>query len=445
VAWSALLLTMIVGVLLRWIWIEDMEWKQDERWSYEMSQTVDRTAPWPRVGMATSLGFPNPGLSVWIFIALGLLTSTPTGLALLVGALNVLGLIGFSVAIRGYLPARSREPWLWGIALQAINPYAIRLSRKIWAQSILTPFVLVLWTGQLNRRTWWGSFLWGLIGSLLGQIHLSGWFLAIGLALGTAIHEARGQRERLSRWGWWLLGTGIGMVGAVPWIFEIWGSTALGKSVHITLPSAGDVFATGYLLCSIPLGTLPYQGLGLGPDAEQFARGPVVGGVHWHLVEIAQIYITLIVAGVSVWRLVVGGILPALWRLFRSRDHEVRSRPDASAPSEPCEGAGGTPSTAFYLGATVAIPSLLFLFIIRVHFYHYYFVLCPFLFVGLAALMLPWRRVLFGVILAQALVSVEFLHYIHDRGGAPQGDYGIPYSRQVAELPLPSSPRWSAL
>ena len=47
-AWWTLALALIGGGILRSIWIEDMEWKPDERWSYQMSQEVGRTRPWPR-------------------------------------------------------------------------------------------------------------------------------------------------------------------------------------------------------------------------------------------------------------------------------------------------------------------------------------------------------------------------------------------------------------
>ena len=58
-AWWTLALALICGGILRSIWIEDMEWKKDEQWSYRMSQEVGRTRPWPSVGMPTSLGVPE--------------------------------------------------------------------------------------------------------------------------------------------------------------------------------------------------------------------------------------------------------------------------------------------------------------------------------------------------------------------------------------------------
>ena len=64
------------------------------------------------------------------------------------------------------------------------------------------------------------------------------------------------------------------------------------------------------------------------------------------------------------------------------------------------------------------------------YFYHYYFVTCPFLFVLGAVCLLPWRRVLLGVVIAQALIGCAFLNYIHQNGGTHRGEYGASYSRQ---------------
>ena len=64
------------------------------------------------------------------------------------------------------------------------------------------------------------------------------------------------------------------------------------------------------------------------------------------------------------------------------------------------------------------------------YFYHYFFVLCPFLFVLVAYCMLPWRCVLLAVVIAQALISYLFLDYVHQKGGTTRGEYGLTYARQ---------------
>ena len=78
----------------------------------------------------------------------------------------------------------------------------------------------------------------------------------------------------------------------------------------------------------------------------------------------------------------------------------------------------------------IAIPGVFFLMAIDDYFYHYYFVFCPCLFVLVALCMLPWRRVLLGMVVAQALVSCAFLNYVHQKGGTTRGEYGLTYARQ---------------
>ena len=44
--------------------------------------------------------------------------------------------------------------------------------------------------------------------------------------------------------------------------------------------------------------------------------------------------------------------------------------------------------------------------------------------------MLPWRRVLLGLVIAEALISLVFLSYVHQTGGKIDGEYGLSYARQ---------------
>ena len=146
--------------------------------------------------------------------------------------LNMIGLIGFAWAVRVYLPAREREPWLWGLALQAVSPFAIRMSRKIWPPSTLTPLLLLLWISHQHRQSRWGAFAWGLVGALIGQVHLSGWFVAAGLFIGTVAAERLRCLPRSQNWRRWLLGTVLGLAIALPWASAC-------KIDHLVLRRAG--------------------------------------------------------------------------------------------------------------------------------------------------------------------------------------------------------------
>ncbi|MGP0067186.1 MAG: hypothetical protein ACLQGP_26775 [Isosphaeraceae bacterium] len=432
-AWWALALALISGGILRSVWIEDIEWKNDEQWSYVMSQEVGRSLPWPGVGMPTSLKFPNPGLSVWIFVPIGRMADTPTSMARLIVLLNMIGLIGFAVAVRVYLPPSEREPWLWGLALQAVSPYAIRLSRKIWPPSILTPLLLLLWISHRYRHARWGALLWGLVGALIGQVHLSGWYVAAGLVLGTAVAEYRGSLPRSCRWRYWLLGSVLGLIGTIPWVRALPGSEL---SVPAESLSDAVVLRTvGYAYSVIAAATsaFPFAFLGLGHETQDFFISPIIDGVPTHITEILILYFALALVVRIVVRLVRSIVAPGFRWARRRIAHDRGASPDgdASASGEPDHAGTEGASTRFYLWSTVAIPGALFLLTISVYFYHYFFVFCPFLFVLVASCMLPWRRVLLGMVIAQALISFSYLSYIHAKGGILHGEYGPTYARRV--------------
>ena len=65
-----IILFIIFGCLLRLLWAEDMKWKEDEIWMYRTARSVvEGRMHWPWLGMSNGVGFLNPGLSVWCFIA----------------------------------------------------------------------------------------------------------------------------------------------------------------------------------------------------------------------------------------------------------------------------------------------------------------------------------------------------------------------------------------
>jgi hypothetical protein len=431
-AYWTLALALVYGGSLRLVWIEDMEWKEDEQWSYRMSQEVGRVRPWPIVGMPTSLKIPNPGLSVWAFVAIGRVAHSPTSMARAVALLNMAGLAAFAASVRLCLPAAQREPWLWGVALEAVNPFAIRMSRKIWLQSILTPWVWFLWISHRYRRTRWGATAWGLAGALIGQVHLSGWFVAAGLVIGTAVAEWKGGLPRMRTWLWWLLGTVLGLTSAIPWALSL---RTLPLSVPVTSLGStieGRVVACLYGLIAASTGVLPFVALGLGSDQNDYMIGPKIFGKPTHVGDGLSWLILLLVTAILVIRLVSEVVVPGLRWIVRTIASGTGIGPDSPRPQvdEPSHADEESASAGFYLWSTIAIPCALLTVTTKVFFYHYFFVMCPFVFVLLAVCPLPWRRALLVVVIAQAVLSLAFLSYIHEKGGTLKGDYGLTYARQ---------------
>src|SRR5262249_47746474 len=133
--WSFGLLTaLLLGGVLRLLWGQDIEFKEDEAWTFDRTQRVGDAEPCPWVGMPSSAGFPNPGMSLWVFLVLGKVTAAqdPVDLARAVQILNVTALACLVLFILRAVPRPEREAWLWAAALAALNPLSVLAQRKIW-------------------------------------------------------------------------------------------------------------------------------------------------------------------------------------------------------------------------------------------------------------------------------------------------------------------------
>src|SRR5579872_456765 len=139
------------GIVFRLVWLGDVEYKADEIWTLEHVQAFWRTQELPWVGMPASVGVPNSGMSIWVFIALSSLVPVDTPLPL-TRTVELLGLCGL-ILLLGFVlygvERREREPWLWSVAFAAVNPFAVTFSRKIWPPDVLLPFTVIMLAG------WW--------------------------------------------------------------------------------------------------------------------------------------------------------------------------------------------------------------------------------------------------------------------------------------------------
>jgi hypothetical protein len=108
-------------------------------------------------------------------------------LAQAVQIINVVALLGFVlVGMSRLITGPVRRFWFAGLALMSVNPIAVVLARKIWAQSVLPVFTVVTLAAHASRSTLAGAFIWGLAGALTSQVHMSGFFLQGALVLFTA-------------------------------------------------------------------------------------------------------------------------------------------------------------------------------------------------------------------------------------------------------------------
>ncbi|MFL5340075.1 MAG: hypothetical protein ACJ8F7_07980 [Gemmataceae bacterium] len=409
-----LAVALLLGAGLRLLWVGDIEYKFDEQWTFEQTHDFGQTRTLPWFGMASSASMRNPGLSLWVFFALGRLfgDDDPTCLARGVQVLGIAALGLLTAFALVCVPRGEREAWLWAAALAAVNPLCVLVQRKIWPPSVLPVLTLLMLAGWWYRHRPAGAFVWGLLGACLGQIHLPGFFFAAGFFLWSVLFE-----RRRPSWSGWVLGSGLGALLLVPWL-------------HYMLTEHRDGFAgqqQWVRLVEFRFWVLWYEGptgfgldFPLGPEFAAFQRSPIVGGHATFLVAALE----AVLAGIVFALFVRGGYW--LWR-HRGRLRELL--------------VGQEGPTAFALNAAFLACGVLFTLSCLPLRRHYLIVAFPLPFIWLARMALAktngplmspriGRRLLIALCVTQFLVAASFLHYLHVHGGAPRGDYGVCYAAQ---------------
>ncbi|HXX67845.1 MAG TPA: hypothetical protein VEK07_11715 [Polyangiaceae bacterium] len=404
---------IVVGALLRFGWLSDMEYKGDERWSFDRSQRVGSAEPWPALGMPSSVGLCNPGLSVWVFVVLARIFGAhhPVALDRAVVACDVSAFVLlFAFVVRG-MPSHEGEPWLWGLALAAVNPIAVLLERKIWAQSVLPIFCAAFLIGWLRRDRWWGALSWGVVGALLGQIHMGGFFFAAGFVVWElCAGRFRTDRRKSTRWVPWLAGTTLGVVPFVPWL-----GYALRAHHRAAMFAWSEIeslrFYRLWLSDTFGLG-LDYS---LGGQYLDFLRYPIFGS--------GDTYPALYLQGLS-FSVGVYVAASAGGRLWACRGR-WRQAPSVLRTASEAAFTGGAALVGYGLLLTATG-----LYVWR----HYLIVTFPLEWTTLACVALASvrrpRRWLAALWTAQLALSLTFLGYIHEHHGAVQGDYGRAFQWQ---------------
>jgi 4-amino-4-deoxy-L-arabinose transferase-like glycosyltransferase len=204
--------TLLVAALLRLWNLDATEFKYDEaRVANLAAQFVDTGIP-PLRGMGSSAGIDNPPLAVYLISLPVLVTRDPLFVTAFVVLLNLAGVWGCY--------ALGRRQWGAGVglvasALLAVSPWAVFYTRKIWAQDLLLPFVVLFFALLLawavdGRRWALSSAVLAL--AALTQIHFAA--LALIPVFGVSYLLAlllRPTYRPFAWWGWPLL---LGMGGS---------------------------------------------------------------------------------------------------------------------------------------------------------------------------------------------------------------------------------------
>jgi hypothetical protein len=403
---------LALGAFLRFAWLPDMEYKGDERWTFERTQHIPGADGWPALGMPSSVGLLNPGMSLWFFVVLAKVfrAHDPVALTRAVIACNLAAFLILFVLARRVFRGTEQRAWLWGLALAAVNPTAIALERKIWPPCVFPLFCAFFLVGWVRRDRRWGGALWGFAGALLGQVQMSGFFYAAGFVFWEATIGRTRVGRAPTRWVAWLLGSIAGAIPLWPWLAYLLTQHDYTRS-HDLAPALALRAFRNWFSDTLGLG-LDYH---LGNDYWDFLRSPLV----WTQDLFPTLYLQGLAFALGLY--IVGCTLAGLWRARRRGMGPIRAIREQS-------------ETAFTVGAAFFAFGILLNFVVIVVQRQYTEVTFPLEWIGIAYLTLkyvaPSRRVLAALWVVQLCISLAFLTYIHENHGAPGGDYGLAYRWQ---------------
>ena len=232
--WLALAAIILLAAVVRLARPDLTEFKADE--GRLLTLALEAAAgDVPLHGIASSVGFPNAPLSVWLYALPLLLWRHPFAPTLFTGLLNTLAVVGVYWLARRY----------WGVGaalaaalLLAAGPWAIVFSRKIWAQNLLPPFAVGWGIGAAlafveGRRPFVVLHLVCL--ALAMQLHPA----AAGLAPATLLFLVVFRRR--VGWGWVVLGGLLAALTAAPYLWHLWGVWRAGGLPFSTGQAAAEV------------------------------------------------------------------------------------------------------------------------------------------------------------------------------------------------------------
>jgi 4-amino-4-deoxy-L-arabinose transferase-like glycosyltransferase len=208
--WAGLALVILLAAVLRLGAPGITEFKRDEGNLSQLALDVVHGRDLPLLGLSSSVNVPNPPISVYLFTIPFAWSDSPIPATLFVGALNVIavGLVWW-LARRYYGSVAA----LTAGVLYAAGPWAVLYSRKIWAQDLLPPFVVVTvftgLTGYGEGKRWARWAHWPLL-AITVQIHYGAFTLIPLSLLVLALWPQRVKRRDL------LIGLGIAALTVLP-------------------------------------------------------------------------------------------------------------------------------------------------------------------------------------------------------------------------------------
>lgn len=424
----ALAVILLLAVYLRAGHAGITEFKADEANLSLLALDFAAGGDVPLLGIGSSVGFPNAPVNVYLLAIPYAFDSSPLLATQFIGLMNVVAVGLVYIIARPYV---GPLPALLAALLYAVNPWGVIFSRKIWAQNMLPPFVLlVLWTGLTGfvQGKRWAQWLHVPLLVITGQIHY-GAFVIVPASLALV---ASG-RQRLTRAFW--LSLVMAAILALPFL------VGLSQAGLLSLDALQD---------SLAVASVTDESGGSGDEAllsSEALRGAlvIVAGTEPHALtgpEQFRAFLDRVPDAYLVFNpLALLVLSAAVWLIIRSvRWHDTRTPVDVA------------------LLLLVVFPVLAFSFTWTPFFIHYLIPMLPAAFLVLAFAVHDWwwllvsrRRVrqlliagaggwLLVVVTLQVWLSVALLDFV-DSNPTP-GAFGTPlhYLLDVREAILRDSP-----
>lgn len=178
-----LMAVMSIAVILRVLFLQNMEYKTDERQMVHMAINLARDHIPYVVGNLTSHGNRNPPGLLYLLSLPAFISSHPIHITFLIAFINIMAVLITYRLVRHLLGWRAA---IVATLLFACSPWAVRCAMKVWPCNCVVFFSISL---CYLLRTWhekgglWRGVLVGITACMLAQLHFSSLLLLIGIVI----------------------------------------------------------------------------------------------------------------------------------------------------------------------------------------------------------------------------------------------------------------------
>jgi hypothetical protein len=229
--------TVAAGAAIRLSYLDDIEFKGDEALALILGKDWIDNPCIVRHGMLSGAGVNNPPASVYLFAVIFAISGgDPQSATMVVIIWNIVGLAFAAWWLMARCPTLSPFWAWWSLAYLCFHPWHIIYSRKIWAQDLLMPFLIVgvagiasIWAGSWR---WWRAVVGVVCLTMVSQPHLTGLLYAAGLAVGVIAFWPRAERRRIGPF--LALSAAVFLTLYLPWLIH------LAKVGFVDVPDSGS-------------------------------------------------------------------------------------------------------------------------------------------------------------------------------------------------------------